>query len=151
MSTSRIPVVIAAFKAVVAAALPSIEVSQGKPTTEVPEVGLYVAATDEDDEIIFSQDWAGQGSRARNETFEFPNLLFRRTGDNRQETVASELAALFTDLGAIENALRDDPTLGVSGYTVRAQFGTDGAVRQIQSQDGLVSRVRFTVKAETRI
>lgn len=151
MSTSRIPAVVAAFKAAVTAALPSLEVRQGKPPTEVPVAGLYVAATDDDDEITFNQDWAGQGSRARNETFEFPNLLFRRTGSNDQTTVTSELAALFTDLGAIENVLRTDPTLGVSGYTVRAQFGTDGAARQVQSKDGLVSRVRFTVKVETRI
>lgn len=151
MSSSRIPAVIDAFKTAVSAALPTLEVRDGQPTTEVPKAGLYVGATDEINEITFSQSWAGQGSRARNETFEVPNLLFRRTGDNRQTTVASERTAIFADLAAIEQVLRDDPSLGVAGFTVRVQFGTDGAFSQTQSPDGLVSRVRFTITAETRI
>lgn len=151
MSSSRIPAILAAWKALATTAIPSYEVRQGQPTTDVPLQGLYVAATDETDEITFSQTWAGQGSRSRNETFDIPNLLFRRTGDNDQTTVVSELEALFVTLGSLEDVVRNDPTLGVSGYTVRAQFGTDGATSQTQSDNGLVSRVRFNLHVETRI
>lgn len=152
MSTSRIPAILAAWRAIGEAN--GLEVMQGMPGTDAddaPESGLYVAATDETNQITFEQSWAGQGSRSRNESFEIPNLLYRWTGDTDQDTVISEFEALFTTLGLLEDAVRLDPTLGVSGYTVRAQFGTDGSASQTQTTDGLTSRVRFTLAVETRI
>lgn len=126
----------------------SIEVTDGPPLQNIPAEGLYVGATDVSDSIDFQQDWAGQGGLRRNETFKIPHLLFVRTGDN---AVSTHRAAIFGYLASIEDALRADPTLGISGYVVRAGFGTSGDYSQTQSADGLVLRIYFTITVETRI
>lgn len=149
MSTSRIPAVVKALRDTAQAALPDLDVRLGPPSGELPERGLFVNDTS-DDEAEFRQSWAGNGARARNEDFDLPCLLYRDTGDNDQDTVSAEMDAVFADFATVENLLRSgDLNLGVTGFSVECEVA-EGAWSQDPS-DGLVTRLRFTVHVKTRI
>jgi hypothetical protein len=148
--TSRIPAVldalVAAFTTALAAA--DVTVTDGPPGLDQPLRELCIGHTREDDEIAFTQEWAGQGGLSRNEMFEIPNMLYLRTGDTNLSALR---LALFGYLATIESTLRADPTLGITGFTVRAEFGTSGSYKQEVTERGLVLRVRFTIRVKTRI
>jgi len=147
MSTSIIPTALDALVAAFTAVL-DIEVIDGPPTIEIPLTGLYVGATTDDNKVDFQQTWAGVGGLFRNESFQIPNLLYLRTGD----TVLSPVRlALFGHLATIENTLRADPTLGIAGRIVRAEFGTSGGLTQLQTKQGCICLVEFSINVDARI
>jgi hypothetical protein len=53
-------------------------------------------------------------------------------------------------VAAIENLLRADPTLGVSGVIV-AEFGTDINLQQMQGDMGAAALISFSISYHGRI
>lgn len=147
MSTSRIPAVLDALVATFDAVMPEA-VTDGPPTQTIPNRMLYVGASVGDEPVSFSQSWAGQGHLRRNESMSVPNLLRHRTG-NAETKPARD--AIFADLALIEDALRNDPTLGLTGFITRAQFGTDGSYTQARDGKGLLCLLAFTIAVDVRI
>ena len=154
-STSQIPVVLDALVALLTTTLAPLEVRDGPPTIQVPTSGLYIGATDEDNTIDFMQGWGPMGAKRRDESFQIPNLLLLRTGDQKTNAGANNLStvrsAIFTTLGLIETALRADIAIGTTTNTVRVEFGTPGSFTQLQTGDGVVCRIRFTFNVNARI
>lgn len=147
MSTSLIPAALDALVTTFTAALAPLQVFDGPPSGKSPTSGLYVGATDDDNTIEFQQRWAGQAHIARDEAFEIPNLLYVSSGD---KGFSAHRMTAFAQLAEIEDALRANPTLGISTNAVRAQFGTAGQVVQIAGTSTVV-RVLFTINVEGRI
>ena len=152
MASSRIPAIIDALLAACSAnaGLVGVTVYDGPPTTNETEPDLLFigASDDQNGDIGFTQDWAGQGSQRRKETFDIPCLAVSRQGGTVMKTSRDRV---FTITAAVESLLQADATLGVSGYTVRAQYGTSGSAGQVQSPNGALVRVRFNVHVETRL
>lgn len=154
-TSSRIPAVTDALVSVVTTAIgTSAKVfdGPGDSSTASSTSWVTVGATTNDDDTVFSQTWAGSGGFQRNEDVNIPCELRYVTGKPGFSALRSSTFAL---LALIENALRADPTLGVTGYTVRAQLAS-GEYTGDRAGVGtgapvLVGRIRFTVHVETRI
>ena len=148
MTTSRIPAVTDALVSTLTAALPSVQVFDGRWVTVPDGDYLCVGWTPDGEGPTGQQDWAGLGNRARDERIDIPCYADAYSGST---DTASRRNAAFALLTAAENALRTDPTLGGAlpqpGW---AQIGSY-SVRQEQTEAGLEVGVVFHVLVTTRI
>lgn len=147
MSSSRIPAVCDALVSLFDGAL-AIEVRDGAVLQNVERAGLTVGANLDDSQFTWEQDWAGLGHSQRDETFDVPCVLWARCGDDTVATVRNEVFGYFA---TIESTLRANESLGFAGlYNVRADVRPT-AYSQQQTPDGVVCRIDFSIRVQTRI
>lgn len=89
-----------------------------------------------------SQDWAGIGTRKRNEYFDIVGAVVSRYSADDSATARARVQAQFT---IVENAILDDPSLGfappcVAGVNPVELFAEDGQYR-----------LTFVIRVQTRI
>jgi hypothetical protein len=150
LSTSLIPSVLDTLVAQFTTALAGVmAVTDGPPTVDIPASGLFVGAALGDEAIQFQQANPVAGARRRDEQFDIPNLMYLRTGDT--DTLSATRASVFAALALLETSMRADMSIGIAGNSVRAQLGTVGWFSQVQSPDGIVCRISFTIEVKTRI
>jgi len=147
VSSSRIPAACDALVSLLDAAL-SIEVRDGAVLQNVEQAGLTVGANLDDSVFRWEQDWAGLGHSQRDEVFEVPCVLWARSGENTVSTVRTEVFGYFA---TIESTLRSNESLGFAGqFNLRADVRPT-AYAQPQTPDGVVCRLDFTIRVQTRI
>lgn len=150
MTTSRIPAVCDALVSILTTALTDATVYDGKYVTAPSGTKSFVTVgwTPEDEGPTGSQDWAGLGRLARDETFDIPCYADAYSGSTQ---LAARRNAAFALFAACENALRNDPTLGGAlpqpGWSQIGEY----AVRQEQTESGLDVGITFHVIGQTRI
>lgn len=153
MSSSLIPSCITALVSSLTTAFAgAIPVNDGPVLQNTEPAMLLVGATEAEglssgDFPEWQQRWAGLGHAARDETFQIPCVLFVRSGDTDLATYRTTAWSYFA---TVESTLRNDPTLGISTNTIRAQV-SPGSYSQPQTPDGVVCRIDFTVNVEGRI
>lgn len=91
---------------------------------------------------IISQDWAGIGTKKRNEFFDIVGAVVSRYSADDAKTARTRVQAQFT---LVENAILADPSLGfappcVAGVNPIQLFAEDGQYR-----------LPFVVRVQTRI
>lgn len=146
MSGSMIPACVDAAVALLDAAL-AIEVRDGGQLQNLEAAGLLIGTDGGPSEFPWSQTWAGQAHVARDETFDIPCVLFDRSADNAVSACRTEV---FGYMATVESTLRNNPTLGISTNTVRAEMA-GGRYAQPNTPDGVVCRIDFTIRVTTRI
>lgn len=151
MTTSRIPAVVDALVSTFTTALTgSATVYDGQWVTAPSgtESYLTVGWTPDADGPTGEQEWVGLGNRARDERIDVPCYVDAYTGDT--DTAARRTAA-FALLGAVEDVIRADPTIG--GAVPQPGWSQIGSysVRQEQTESGLEVGITFHVLVQTRI
>lgn len=148
MSTSRVPAVIDALVSTLDAAL-TADVFDG-PYITAPDADFVCVgwSPGSEDSANATQEWAGLGNKARDETIDVVCYADSYSGDL---TTKTRRDAAYTLLTAVENALRTDPTLGGAipqpGW---AQMG-EHVLTQQQTANGLEVGITFHVLVRTRI
>lgn len=147
MATSRIPDALTALYQTLAPACSPVNVYFGPVATDDPlrkAVGIgWDGNGDGDFNALegWSQSWAGLGAKAKNEEFEIVCYAVSWAGD--QSASQARVAELFEILGNVENALRADPTLGLS-----QPFVAEFASGNLFLDGGTQARVTFNVRCE---
>lgn len=130
----------------------SIDVVEGPPVQNEEDTGLFVGASGDDVEIPAQQRWPGLAHVHRDETFEIPCQLYRKSGDSDPADFKTIRNLLFADLALIETWLRTHVDLGMAGSNnVRAQFGETFSYFPVRTGDGLLLRIDFNINIEGRI
>lgn len=153
MAVTRVDAVIDALVATLAAApaLAGVVVSDGYPVTDDPldEVVTVGFAWDPEDDRAAEVEQAyhelGTSAR-RDETLDVFCAARVLDGSGDMGSARARCVAL---LGAVESALRADPSLGLADV-LRIEV-TFGDLRQTQDADGAAALVRFTVTATSLI
>lgn len=152
-TTSRVPDVIDALVALFAAApaLAGVKVIDGPVVTSDSLKDAVFVGYDGDDEgegqaVEFTQEWASIGQRAKGETFSVTCAVVVWRGGTKVRPIR---VRAFELLAAVEDALRDDPSLGLPPPSVVA-FAS-GSMSQIQGSPGLGVRITFQIAVKTRI
>lgn len=96
--------------------------------------------------VEWQQAWASVGQRAKNETFSVTCAVVAWDGGTAVRPIRD---AAYVLLGAVEDALRGNPSLGFPPPTIVAV--TSGATFQEQIPEGRLCRVTFQVAVQTRI
>nr|WP_062336189.1 hypothetical protein [Herbidospora sakaeratensis] len=110
-------------------------------------VGWDGGDSDSESQAIEStSDWAGIGIRARDEQLVITGAVIAWEGAGTVKTVRDEAYAMA---GALELALRADPSLGFPSPTVAA-FRTVGLF-QAQDKQGPLARLVWQIAVSTRI
>ncbi|MGW4426380.1 hypothetical protein [Streptosporangium sp. NPDC004631] len=154
---SRTPAVIDAltvrFTAAIAAAagMERVRVLDGPAVTAETDTELVYVGWDGDPDgdgqaVEATQDWAGIGARARDETLQVTCSVIVWSGDTAMRPRRDRCYAI---LGVLEAALRADPSLGLPPPTVAALAA--GNLWQAQTSAGAEVRVVFAVAVKTRI
>lgn len=153
MATSRAPAVIDALLALCRAApgLDGVTVMDGPKVTGDPLKAVVCIGWDADEDgdgaaVESSQEWAGLGAKARDETLQVTCAALAWHGETTVKPVRDRAYAL---VAAVEQALRADPSLGFPPPTVVA-LATGNAYQQ-QTSSGAQCRVVFVVAVQTRI
>jgi hypothetical protein len=156
VSTSLIPAVIDALVTQAKAALPNVTVIDGLgPDFSEPGDVLMVGAENPlsldggrpEAAASAQQSWAHAAGRARDERGTVSLVATSWNGDGNQKQARDACAVM---VAAIENLLRADPTLGVSGVIV-AEFGTDINLQQMQGDMGAAALISFSISYHGRI
>ncbi|MGW0805950.1 hypothetical protein [Nonomuraea sp. NPDC002799] len=152
-ATSRVPAAIDNLMALLAAApaLAGVKVIDGPlvtndPLKEAVYVGYDGAADGEGQAVEFTQTWAAIGQRAKGETFTLTCAVAVWRGGTKVRPVR---VRAFELLAAVEDAVREDPSLGLPPPTVVA-FAS-GSLMQSQRNSGMECRIPFQVAVQTRI
>ena len=150
MTTSRIPAVVDALVTILTAALPDVDVYDGRWVTAPASTRSYLTVgwTPEEEGPSGEQSWAGLGAKARDERIAVPCYADAYSGST---DTAERRNAAFELLTAAEDALRADPTLG--GAVLQPGWAEVGnySVRQEQTDAGLEVGVTFVINVTTRI
>jgi hypothetical protein len=151
-TTSRAPAVIDALVAMceAAAGLEGVKVHDGPQVTSAPLTSVICIGWDGDEDnseaVQSQQEWAAIGQKAKDETIQIPCAAIAWTGSTNVKTVRDRAYEL---VGAVEDALRADPSLGFPPPTIVA-FAVGNAFQE-QTASGAQCRVVFTVAVKTRI
>lgn len=151
-TTSRVPDVIDALVALLAAApaLAGVKVVDGPIVTNDSKDAVFVGydgdPEGEGQAVEFTQEWAAIGQRAKGETFTVTCAVVVWRGGTKVRPIR---VRAFELLAAVEDALRDDPSLGLPPPSVVA-FAS-GSMAQLQGAPGLGVRVMFQIAVKTRI
>ncbi len=152
MATSRAPAVIDALFALAGASpgLAEARIHDGPQPTSDPLKQVVCIGWDGDEDsdeaADVSQEWAGLGAKARDETIQVPCAAIAWHGSTAMKPVR-DLA--FAMVAEFEAGLRADPSLGFPPPTVVAL--ATGNAYQRQTQSGAQCRVVFTIAVRTRI
>lgn len=149
MTTSRVPQIVDQVLSLTTPGLQALGalVVDGPETVNLADQTIvFVGATTVDTPIEVTQTWAGQGSHRRNETVQLPCQIAARDGGIDMAVLRVQAFAL---LQVFEQALVDNPTLGIDG-TTRAHL-TDVTASQLRTERGAVVIVTFTVTVESRL
>lgn len=152
MTSAAYPTVYAALVAVADAAL-SVRVVDGYDVSEDPgDVVMIGVPNITDVNAIaagsFSQAVATMGTpRTREETGSINGVVLAWNGDG--DSSAARLAA-FAILADLEDALRTDPSLGLTAFTRTVAQLETGAIAE-DKQDGATCAISFTVIYAARI
>lgn len=156
MATSAVPAVIDALVTLSRAALPGVTVIDGSGT-DFGTAGNYLLIGVDDPDRLDSQfaadaeqSWGPIGNRARNEVGNINCVAYSWTGNTDQKAVRD---AAYATVAAVENLLRNDPTLGMPTVLLEgAQFGTTQQLAQSQvAATGSSARLNFQVHFSARI
>lgn len=145
MATSRIPDALNALYSLLVTACAPVNVYYGPVSTDDPmrkAVGIGWNGDPEGDQSAlegWSQEWAGLGALRKDEEFEIVCYAISWAGDNSASQ--ARIADVFEILANIENALRADPTLGLS-----QPFVADFANGSLYLEGGTQARVTFNVR-----
>jgi hypothetical protein len=146
--SSTIPQVCDALVGVLAAALPSIEVSDGAVVQNVERAGLTVGASLDDSTFTWEQDWVPLSTaRPMDETFDVPCTLWVRAGDNDLATYRDEVFGYWS---TVLSTLRENYNLGITTNSLRTLLRPRG-YSQPRTPDGVVCRIDFDFRVTARI
>ena len=143
MATSTIPAaldgILAGLRA--AAALTGVTIFDGQPTTDDDPDFIAIGFGDDlGAAVVGQQKPAALGNLRREETYEINCEVSSWLGDAVMKTVRDRA---FTNLAAIENVVRNDGTL--AGTVTFGDFGRSFQVIQVQTVQGAVCSIRFTI------
>ena len=128
------------------AALSTVTVYDGYGVSDDPGDFLMVGVEDPDsDAFAFSadvkQDWANANYTARSEEGDIVCAALSWNGDGNQKASRD---AVYATQAAVENVLRNNPSLGVS-TVLWTSFGTSAQLSQIQDQHGTAALLVFRI------
>ncbi|MFJ9374432.1 hypothetical protein [Streptomyces sp. NPDC101455] len=153
MSTSRVPELIDALMAALAASpdLATVQVVDGPLVTDSAAQEWVFIGYDGDEEGDFitattQQEWAGLGAKKKNEDITLTGAVLVQRGSTDVRSCRIRTYEVFA---AVENVLRADPSLGFPTPTVCAV--TEHTFHQEQTADGIQGRIPFAVACTTRI
>lgn len=155
MLTSRVPDAVDALLAILRAspALSGVLVQDGPVTVNLSDprriyVGWQPSA---DTAVALTQDFNSAGARTRDEAFEISCYAESRSGET---DMAAQRRDVFTLVATVETALRatnDAPAAPTLNGTVLWSHLTAGDLTQLQSSDGALAGLGFTVTCRARI
>lgn len=154
MATSTVPAAIDALLAILRTtpALADVSVVDGPPTTNAIGDRLFVGyQPGRDVAVEILQEWNAAGARTRDEAYDIACYAESRGGDldmQPRRTRAFEVVAAVETALRATNAAPTAPTL--TGTVLWAEL-TAGGLEQLQTADGPVSGVAFTVHCRARI
>jgi len=146
MATSSIPAAIDGVLALLAAstALTGVQIIDGQPTIDVPLDFIAVGYAEEaSDSITGKQDPQTLGNLRRSEVYSISCEISSWTGATTMKTVRDRA---FLLMAGVESAIRADGTL--NGSVIFADFGGSIAVAQVQTVQGAVVTIRFTIEVK---
>jgi hypothetical protein len=151
MATSVIPELIDALFAAATEALTGIRVSDGQGVTGDPGDYLMIGVDDPDNAspsaATSAQRWAHVGRTTRDEEGDIHCLALAWNGDTDAKAARD---AAFAIAAALEDLLRNDPTLGVAGVWSTG-YGETTDFKQGQTDTGAEALVHFTVHFRARL
>ena len=127
------------------AALRGVQIFDGQPTTDTPKDFIAVGFSEDGPAVSFNHSPAGLGNARRAETFDITCVVSSWNGGTNAATVRNRAFAMFS---ACEAAIRAGGTLNAS--VLFAQV-VQGSVTQMQTEQGAVCDVEFSVSVESRI
>jgi len=150
MATSTVPAAVDGLLALLAAStdLTGVLIIDGQPTIEVPPDYVAIGfADDAGDSITGRQDPASLGNMRRKEEYTIACEISAWTGETDMKSMRDRA---FTLMAGVEKAVRADGTL--NGAVAFADFGDSVNVAQVQTQQGAVVVIKFTIEVKiTRI
>jgi hypothetical protein len=153
VSTSVVPAAVRAIHDAIAAAVPSAVVIVGPGETEDPaDAGIVFVGVSDADETTYaeavtgSQHWAQLGGKMRDEQFTIHCVAVAWNGNSDALAAMDGAHAL---MGAVENAIVSDPTLG--GVLLFAVGITSHGLKFTADNQGVSAHVPFDVECRTRI
>lgn len=156
MSGSVVPALIDALVAKAAAALPGLQVLDGIPPIDTFGDFLIVGAEDPEARGFelsadTTQEWTYANTTARSQEGDVTCAALSWSGDTDAKAVRD---AAYATTHAVEQLLRDDPSLGLVPSAARmlvAGYGTRETLSQAQDDNGASAIVVFTVHFQARI
>ncbi|MFM9593338.1 hypothetical protein ACKI1O_28620 [Streptomyces scabiei] len=155
MATSRVPAAVTELLAILRAApaLSGVRVVDGPEPTNLSDrqfvfVGWQPGA---DAAVQLVQDFNSAGARTRDENFIIACYAESRGGDKE---MALRRARVFELVAAVEDALRATnaaPTAPTLNGAVLWSHLTTGNLQQVQSNDGAIAGLAFTIACRARI
>jgi len=146
MATSSIPAAIDGCITLLSAssALAGVHITDGQPTTDVPLDFVAIGYADEGgDSITGRQDPQTLGNMRRSEIYSISCEISSWTGAATMKPVRDRA---FYLMAAVETAIRADGTL--AGSVAFADFGGSIAVAQVQTVQGAVVTIKFTIEVK---
>lgn len=155
MATSAVPAAVDALLAILSAApgLTKVRVVDGPPTTNLTSPDWLFVGFQPSAEVAVSltQEFAAAGARTRDEDFDVLCYIECRAGGT---DMAARRRRAFEVLAEVENALRATataPTAPTLNGTVLWAHLAAGDVQQVQSSEGALVGLPFTVRCRARI
>ncbi len=142
---SAIPGVLAALAAVLTAALPGVEVTDGPPlrnSAAMEALAVGYSPSEDVDAAEVTTATGGLGGTPDRETILIHCSLGVLNGDRDLTAARARAYELHSATGA---ALAANPSLG--GAVMKAQMG-DHSLRQSDTDTGMLARVNFTIRAD---
>ncbi len=143
--SSVVPGVLAALAAAFTAALPTVEVTDGPPVHNSQALEALAVGYSPSEDVDAAEVVTSGGGLARSpdrETILIHCSLGVLNGNRDLQAARARAYELHSAAGA---ALVADPTLG--GAVMQAQMG-DHALRQSDTDTGMLARVNFTVRVD---
>jgi hypothetical protein len=154
-TTSRVPAAIDALLAVLEAApeLDGVAIVDGPPTTDLTKLDqLFVGWQPENMVgVQLTQDFAGASTRIRDESFEIGCYVESRSGDTDMKARRDRVFGLVAVVEQVLRGTEANPDAASLGGAVLWSHLTAGDLRQVQSADGALAGVDFTVTCRARI
>jgi hypothetical protein len=155
MLTSRVPDAVDALLTILRAspALSGVLVQDGPVTVNLSDPRrVYVGwQPGGDTAVALTQEFNAAGARTRDEAFEVSCYAESRSGET---DMAAQRRDVFAIVAAVETALRatnDAPTAPTLNNTVLWSHLTAGDLAQLQTNDGVLAGLSFTVTCRARI
>jgi hypothetical protein len=146
-TTSRIPATIDALVAIFVGALPDVQILDGPPDVNLEADFVAVGWSPYADTAVDAQQqFVSLGARQREEDFTVICYADSYSGDT---DTSGRRARVFQLVGAVETALRADPTLG-GVISLWAEMGACTLHQDIDDR-GLAIGVTFHIHCKTRI
>ena len=151
MATSVVPALIDALFAAAVAALPNARVSDGVGVSSDPGDFLMIGVSDDGPNpstaVSSRQTWANANGTTRDES---GNITCMAVSWNGNADAKAARDSAYATKAAVENLLRANPSLGVSGV-LWTSVGTDESLDQNQDDLGALAILVFTIAYRARI